>query len=529
MMLRNAQLVEPSARGARYGGRSVSYSAETVTPEIAITSSAVISIITIMAQDTASLPLILYGRNGRNKFRAFDNPYYKLMHDQPNPETTSMVFRELIMSHILAWGNFFAQLIIDNRGTVVELWALRPDRMSVERVNGQKIYKYQSEKGQRVFFPDEILHIPGFGFDGLVGYSRIALARNAIGLAISTEKYGGSFFSNGANFDIIIKHPSALGEAAYKTLSESFNAKHAGGENSHRPLIIEENMSVEKIGIPPNDAQFLETRKFQLSEINRIIGPVPPHMIGDISNSTSWGSGIDSQEQGYVNHTLRPYAVRIEQALNTQLMLEADRAGGYFYEHLFDAFLRGDIATRFSAYTQAINNGIMNPNEVRAKENMNPYSGGDAYLRSTNTVSADGTASSNAAPVASANPLETLWRDAIARVMKREQNDVTGAARRYAKKNDAAGGAEWLNNFYGKEHPAFIAKQFSPIVEAHKRLTGADISDGVRALISKFTTERKSFVEQMTADELEAAFENYDAQAESFYEFFVGAMENGDE
>lgn len=507
----SSRQMEKNARPVRVTGRSQSYSEELITPEIAITSSAVISIITIIAQDTASLPLLLYARKGRNKFRAYDNPYYRLMHDQPNPEMTSMVFRELIVSHLIAWGNFYAQMITDDAGVVTELWPLRPDRMSVERVEGVKIYRYQPIGGKpRSFFGDEIVHIPGWGFDGLVGYSKIALARNAIGLAISTEKYGSKFFSNGANFDIAITHPGQLSDQAFTHLSNSIKEKHAGIENSHKPMILEEGMSIEKIGIPPEDAQFLETRKFQLAEINRIIGPLPPHMMGDMDKSTSWGTGIDSQEQGYVNHTLRPYAVRTEQALNTQLLLPADRAQGYFFEHLFDGLLRGDIATRFESYVKAINNGIMSPNEVRAKENLNAYKDGDVFWRPLNMVSTSDPISD---PQSATNALEPLWRNAVARVMKRESNDLSGASKRYQSKGQQEAFNRWTNQFYASDHLDFIRKEFQPLIEAALNLNAVDDSERLEGFILQLLNERHEQVKTLSAQELSDGMDAYIASA----------------
>ena len=215
-MLRTSQLAEKSARPVRMGVRERSHSEETITPEISLTVSAVLAAFTILSEDLSSLPLLLYERRGRNKFRAYNSLYYRLMHDQPNPEHTSMIFREFVVGHLLGWGNFFGQPIFDRRGDVAEIWPLRPDRMTVKRFEGERIYLYQDSEGkQRVFLAEEILHIPAFGFDGLVGYSRIALARNAIGLAISVEKYGSKFFSNGAVSDYVYKHPGELSDDAF--------------------------------------------------------------------------------------------------------------------------------------------------------------------------------------------------------------------------------------------------------------------------------------------------------------------------
>jgi HK97 family phage portal protein len=514
-------MVEPSARSRTSAVRERSHSDEAVTVDTAVTVSGVISIITLLSQDMSSIPLLLYARRGRNKFRAFDNPYYVLMHDQPNPEMSSMTFRELIVSHIIAWGNFYAQKVIDDRGNVRELWPLRPDRMRVERVDGQKVYIYQPASGGKpiVFLMDEVLHFPGFGFDGLVGYSKIALARNAIGLALSLEKFGSKFFSNGANPGILYRHPGALSDKAYLRLQDDLKER-SGVEQSHKPFILEEGMDISKIGLPPDDSQFLESRSFQLAEINRIIGPVPPHLIGDLEKSTSWGTGIDSQEQGYINHSLFPISKRIEQALDNQLLLSSDREQGFFYEHLFEGFLRGDIATRYAAYQTGINNGFMTRNEVRERENLNPRKGLDVLLMPLNmtTINDSGSVDGNGqeSTDVQAHVFEPLWRDAIARVLKRESNDVSGASKRWQVKGQDEAYADWLDQFYTVDHPAFMQKQFKPIIDATQRLFHTENLE-TDMLIHEFLSERNDQVKGMSAKELEDGMQAYIAAASEKY------------
>lgn len=498
--------VDKTSRTRRETGRGKSYSDEKITPEESLTVGTVTAVITIMSQDLSSIPLILYGRRGRIKYRAFDSPYYKLMHDQPNPEQTSFNFRELCIGHLIGWGNFFAQKIWNSAGDIIELWPLRPDRMTVERILGERIYKYQNAEGKtRIFLKEEILHIPGFGFDGLVGYSRIALARHAIGLSISTEKFGSKFFANGANPGIIYKHPGELTDTAFERLEESLEEK-TGVEESHKPMILEEGMSIEKIGVPPDDAQYLETRKFQISEINRLLGPVPPHLIADVSRSTSWGTGIDSQEQGYINHTLLPYGVRVEQNLAMQLLPEQERSSGYFYEHLFDAFLRGDIATRFEAYVKSINNGILTPNQALEKENMNPYKGGDVHWRPANMVQIEPTNQDNQT---TANALTPLWRDAALRAVKRETNDLQGASNRWLMHGQKEPFDEWATKFYGQDHPAFMIKQFQPLLEAGQSLLGIDMRSQLESFITQALDDRHQLISFMSAQEITTSSESY--------------------
>jgi HK97 family phage portal protein len=517
------QQAEQTARPVRAAARERSYSKEEITPEISLTVSAVLAAFTVLVEDLSSLPLLLYARMGRNKFRAYDSIYYKLMHDQPNPEHTSMIFRELMAGHLLAWGNFYGQMIWDKAGDVQEIWPLRPDKMTVERLDGQRIYTYYTADGKkRIFLADEILHIPAFGFNGLIGYSRIAMARNSIGLSISAEKYGSAFFSNGANFDIVIRHPGTLSDDAHARLRGDFKEKYSGVENSHTPVILEEDMSIDKIGIPPDDAQFLETRKFQVSEIARIFR-IPPHMIGDVEKSTSWGTGIDSQEQGYVNHTLRPWATRIEQGLNIQLLPAADRST-YYFEHLMDGLMRGDIQARFTAYVQAITNGIMSRNEARARENLNPYKGGDDMLMPLNMTTVpqqNGNTNGDGGTVE--NVLEPLWREAIARVLRREKNDLLGAARRWLAKGQTDVYLEWIQKFYSQDHQMFIREQFQPLITVEIRLHGWNDSEAIENYMLHQMGERLSHVKELDYDEIAAGIETYQAEMTEKIINFVNA------
>lgn len=507
-MIRSSQLAETDTRSGRPSVRERSYSEETITPEVSLTVSAVLAAFTILSEDLSSLPLLLYERRGRNKFRAYGNRYYRLMHDQPNPEHTSMIFREFIIGHMLGWGNFFGQPIFDKRGDVVELWPLRPDRMRVERFKGERIYIYQMSNGKpRIFLSEEILHIPAFGFDGLIGYSRIALAKNAIGLSISAEKYGSKFYANDASVGVVYSHPSELSDKAYERLDKAL-AQRSGVDESHKSIILEEGMSIDRLGIPNDDAQFLETRKFQVSEVARIFR-VPPHMIGDVERSTSWGTGIDSQEQGYVNHTLRPWAVRTEQALNTSLLLKQDR-DTYYYEHLMEAFLRGDIETRYEAYVKAITNGFMSRNEARERENLNPRKGLDTMLQPMNMMTIDdGSSVGNDSGITPANALEPLWRDAIARVLKREENDLSGASKRWQAKGQQDEFEQWVDEFYNRDHLTFAMKQFRPLLDAQIRLFGLDTGPQMKNFVSGLLCARREQVKSMDAEQIEAGMNVY--------------------
>jgi HK97 family phage portal protein len=274
-----------------FGGTS---SGKAVNERTAMQTTAVYACVRILAEAIAGLPLHVYRyKEDGGKEKALTHPLYYLLHDEPNPEMTSFVFRETLMSHLLLWGNAYAQIIRDGSGRVLALYPLLPNKMTVDRApNGELFYTYRRDSDESRENPkagliylrsDEVLHIPGLGFDGLIGYSPIAMAKNAIGMAIACEEYGASFFANGANPGGVLEHPGVLKDPA--KVRESWNAVYQGSANAHRIAVLEEGMKFQPIGIPPEQAQFLETRKFQINEIARIFR-VPPHMVGDLEKSS---------------------------------------------------------------------------------------------------------------------------------------------------------------------------------------------------------------------------------------------------
>jgi HK97 family phage portal protein len=336
----------------------------------------------ILSETLASLPLILYRRLPRGKERATDHPLYSILHDSPNPEMSAFNFKEALMAHLVTWGNNYAEIEWEDRLTVKGLWPLRPDRIQAVRENENIVYKYNSPTGMVSLPSYRVLHIPGLSFDGLVGYAPITLAREAIGLSLATEEFGARFFGNGSAPGGALKHPKTMSKEAKENLRKAWNEQHSGLENQHKVAILEEGLDWVKIGIPPNDAQFLETRKFQKNEIASFFH-IPPHMIGDLERATF--SNIEEQALEFVVYTMRPWLVRWEQAINQKLLNPNERKE-YFVEFLVDALLRGNFESRTRGYWQAIQGGWMSPNEVRDLENRNPREGGDEYLQPVNMV-----------------------------------------------------------------------------------------------------------------------------------------------
>ena len=364
-----------------FGGTS---SGKAVNERTAMQTSAVYACVRILAESVAGIPLHVYERNeGGGKTVKPTHPLYRLLHDEPNLEMTSFVFRETLMSHLLLWGNAYAQIIRDGRGFPISLYPLLPDRMAVDRnTGGELTYTYQSDNGQVKLRRENILHIPGLGFDGLIGYSPIAMAKNSIGMALATEEYGAAFFANGANPGGVLEHPGVLKDR--DRLRESWQSQFSGA-NAHRVAVLEEGLKFHQMSIPPEQAQFLETRKFQINEIARIFR-VPPHMVGDLEKSSF--SNIEQQSLEFVKYTLDPWVVRWEQSLQQALILPSEK-NRIFIKFNLDGLLRGDYQSRMQGYSTGIQNGFMSVNDVRGLEDMNLLTseeGGDLHFVNGNMV-----------------------------------------------------------------------------------------------------------------------------------------------
>lgn len=366
-----------------FGGTT---SGKAVNERTAMQTSAVYACVRILAESVAGLPLHVYERTANgSKSTKPSHPLYRLLHDEPNREMTSFVFRETLMSHLLLWGNAYAQIIRDGRGFPIALYPLLPDRMAVDRnESGELFYTYQSDKGQVKLRRENILHIPGLGFDGLIGYSPIAMAKNAVGLALATEDYGATFFANGANPGGVLEHPGVIKPEQADRLRESWQSQF-GGANAHKVAVLEEGLKFHQMSIPPEQAQFLETRKFQINEIARIFR-VPPHMVGDLEKSSF--SNIEQQSLEFVKYTLDPWVVRWEQSLQQALILPSEKAT-IFIKFNLDGLLRGDYQSRMQGYSTGIQNGFMSVNDVRGLEDMNLLTaeeGGDLHFVNGNMV-----------------------------------------------------------------------------------------------------------------------------------------------
>ncbi len=350
----------------------------------------------ILEESISSLPLHMYERDesGDARSRGTDHAYYDLMHTQPNPEMSSMQYRGVQIVHLALWGDSYSEKQMTFGGKVEALWPLSPSRVTPRRTNDDSrtlYYEYRpgiehgiidgkrSYSGETILLRrDQVLHIPGMSFNGITGLSPIGYNRESLGLAKATQEFGGRYFSNDARPGGVLEHPGKLGEETAKSLEKRWAAAHSGLSSAHRVAVLEEGMSFNTIGIPPNDAQFLETRIFQDEDIYGMYR-IPPHLAGDLEHATY--TNIIEQSLEFVIYTLYPWLVRIEQALNIQLLSPKDRKRFYF-EHLVDALLRGNPTERWTAYKTGREIGVLSANDIRRFQNMNPIpegKGGDDY------------------------------------------------------------------------------------------------------------------------------------------------------
>lgn len=347
--------------------------------------------VNVLSQTIASLPCKVFRRlpNG-GRVAEINHALYSVLHDLANPEMTAYDWRSVSVSHLAAWGNAYSEIERDSSNRVIGLWPMRPDRMSVSRrADGALVYEYTSPGTSKVFEfvrsprsidPSPILHLRGLSGDGIVGYAPLRVMRESLGLTIAAEAFGAQFFGAGASPSIAVKLPGKVKPDAMARLRASFERIYGGLDRAHRIALLEEGMSIDKIGIPPNDAQFLETRRFQIEEIARIFR-IPPHLLQDLSRATF--SNIEHQAISFVTMTLLPWLVSLEQAYARDL-LSVKGFASHEVRFLVDGLLRGDTAGRYQAYATGRQWGWLSVNEIRGLENLNPVDGGDEYLRPLN-------------------------------------------------------------------------------------------------------------------------------------------------
>ena len=361
----------------------------TTGEDYALRVATVLACVNVIAQTIGTLPLLLYRRIGTSKTRVDSDPLAELLRWKPNPYQTSTEWREQMIAHALLHGNAYSEIIRAADGTVRELLVLDPRAMQVDRGAYGPTYRYQPAEGASRTFtvtsptdPPKILHLRGLSTSGLVGRSLVTDASDIIDTAHSAQVYGRTLLDNGATPALVLKHPQVLDEEAATRLKESWRAAYGGARKAGGIAVLEEGMSLDTLSMSNEDLQLLETRKFTRSEIAALFR-VPAHMIGDMERSTF--SNIEHQSIEFVQHCIRPWAVRFEQVMHATLLSDTpQQKRSYFFEFQIDGLLRGDIQSRYQAYQVGRQAGFLSINDIRRLENLDPVEGGDDYLEPLN-------------------------------------------------------------------------------------------------------------------------------------------------
>jgi HK97 family phage portal protein len=361
-----------------------------VTPQTALTLTAYYAGINVISTDVAKLPRLVYrATKGGGKAPATDDPRFRLLARKPNAEMNAVRFWQHAMGHALGWGNHYSEIVLDDRtGLPTALWPLNPGTTKPRRDEKTKALIYVDEETGKKLLPEQVLHIAGLGFDGIMGYSPATMARQAIGLGIAAEQFGASLFGNGAIPKGLIETPKKLTDQAAKRLRESWENVHGGTLNANRTAILEEGMTWKSTQISPDDAQFLATRKFQVEEIARLFN-LPPHKLGDFSHAHL--ANLEESNLDYLGSTLMGWLVAIEAEINAKLFFESEE-GAVFCQHELSALMRGNMGARSNYYSNLFRMGAISPNEIRDKEGLNPIpneAGGDQYLVQAQLVPLD--------------------------------------------------------------------------------------------------------------------------------------------
>ena len=367
-----------------------------VTPDRAMRYAAVFACVRVLAESVGQLPLHLYQTKGeRERVKATDHPLYLVLYSAPNAYQTAQEWREWIVACLALRGNAYCQ-IIRVRDQVVELLPIMPGVVTPKQDPRSRVVTYDITEtgGGTVTLPaSDVLHLKLFSLDGLMGLSPIGYAREAIGLGIATEEHGAGLFSRGAAPGGVLQSDQVLTPEVAARLKATWAERHEGSGNSHRVAVLEQGLKWQAVGMSSEDAQFLETRKYQRSEVAGLFR-VPPHLIGDLERATF--TNIEQQGLDFITGGLMPYLTRIEQRVAFQLLSAKQRAE-YFAKFNVGGLVRGDMAARGAFYTNQVQNGAMSPNEIRELEDRNPREGGDVFLQPSNMV-VSGTASPDPAP-----------------------------------------------------------------------------------------------------------------------------------
>lgn len=471
-----------------------------VDENTALNYSAVWCATRILSETVAQLPLVLMKQEGKNKERATDHRLYRVLHDQPNPETDTFTFRDMLTACLVNWGTAYAEIVRDGRGNVVELWPIHtsripPANIKIDDKTGERFYRVMNDKGPPTDLPEsDVLRIVGpLSSDGITGKGVVRQGRESIGLGLETERFGASFFGNDARPSILLRPKIALGEKAQQNLRRSWNRLYQGSKNANRVGVLEEDIAVEKISVPPEDAQFLQTRQHNITEIARWYR-IPPHMLADLSRATF--SNIEHLGIEFVVYALTPWLRRWEEALRSQLLTEAEQR-----DHLIrfnvNGLLRGDAKSRSQFYREMFGIGAFSVNMILELEDMNPVEDGDEHYRPLNMAplwqevplkvaqsqpATKEPKDDNDKESAATEDRDIMLREAATSALKASAGRMLYKESQAAKRaaNQPGTFLAWVDSFYGT-HEAQFAEAVDPCVRVVLAVTGAKAGSSTEA------------------------------------------------
>lgn len=465
---------------AEWAAANGSSAGPVVTQNSAKSLSAYWNGVTVIAGDIGALDRHIYRRVGEDdRERATSQPAYRLVHDQPNPQATGMVFWETFTSHIVSWGNGYAEIEWDNAGRPIGLWLITPDKIEPKlelvrdrrgRTSQRVYYLY---KGQTRLEAADVLHVPGLGFDGIRGYSPVALARQSMSLSISMEEFGSSYYGNGAWAGVALQHPKTLTDTGIKHLRESFEERHRGAGNAFKPIILEDGMVVSKpVTIPPGDAQFLEGRSFQIEEIARWLN-LQPHKLKHKVNERP-GGNLESSEIDHQVTTLMPITKRIEQECDRKLL------GGqrqYYTEHNFASRLKTDTKTRTEAYKVYSDLHVLDAEQIARMENLPRPKPRPAPEPPPTQAPVAAPAPAPPPPTRDGARVAAARRALLLSVVGRYMRREAEKARRAADRGTQSFGA-WASTFYEGDERSVLVESITPAVAMCIAAAGSDVDPG---------------------------------------------------
>ncbi len=540
----STSLANPAAWLSSAFGALPTWAGNTVTERTSLTYAAAFACINVLSKDLAQLPCNVYKRNGEERTIARDTDVYRVMHDRPNPMMTPFTFKQTLQAHAVSWGNGYAEIEYDNRGRVLHLWPLLPDRTRIVVKNGKKWFVTRvddsrtnsdlndgpsgglagasqngsvSEPKYVGLSSDQVLHVPGLGFDGLKGYSVIRMARQAIGAGIAAEQFTAQFFSNSATPRLALKHPGKLSNEAQDRLRIQFEAATSGLSNAHRSMILAEGMEVEKLGLPAKDAELLESSKFGIEQMARFFD-IPLMRLHSTTGITSWGTGLEQWQRAYLTHTLGPWLVQWEEAINYSCFTDAERPV-YYAEFLREALLQADHAARGQFYREMFGIGAISPNEIARKENLpqGPSEGDERFVPlnyvplslavqllqdqtklggGTDGKTPDGTVPPKTPPEKKAiapgeirrggavfrlraqNAHQRILKQAAERVTTKQVQRAQRAVERLQKDGNTPGFITWARDFFQEERPA-IRDAFLPAVLSLAEMIAGEVQSEI--------------------------------------------------